>query len=71
MPRRPLRSGLAALVAAVLLPALAWAQDALPSWNDGPAKQAIVAYVAEATTPGPAFVPAAERIAVFDNDGTL
>ncbi len=50
-----------------------WAQsNALPSWNDGPAKQAIVAFVGRATTAGGAeFVPPAERIAVFDNDGTL
>ncbi len=48
------------------------AQDALPSWNDGVAKQAIVDFVAEATTEGsPGFVPPAERIAMFDNDGTL
>ena len=46
--------------------------DALPSWNEGPAKQAIVKFVSEATTPGSAsFVPPAERIATFDNDGTL
>ena len=44
----------------------------LPSWNDGAAKRAILAFVAETTTPGsPRFVPASERIAVFDNDGTL
>jgi phosphoglycolate phosphatase-like HAD superfamily hydrolase len=60
-----------AVFAAVLLPLVAWAEDALPSWNEGPAKQAITAYVAKATTPGSGFVPPAERIAVFDNDGTL
>jgi hypothetical protein len=44
----------------------------LPSWNDGPAKQAIVRFVRVVTTAGsPTFVPPAERIAVFDNDGTL
>jgi len=44
----------------------------LPSWNDGKAKQAIIAFVAQVTEPGsPDFVPPAERIAVFDNDGTL
>jgi hypothetical protein len=46
---------------------------ALPSWNDGPAKQAIVAFV-QATTidkASPKFVPPAERIATFDQDGTL
>lgn len=48
------------------------ADDPLPSWNDGPAKAALAAFVAEVTTEGdPGFVPAAERIAVFDNDGTL
>jgi hypothetical protein len=48
------------------------AEDGLPSWNDGPAKAALVAFVAEVTKPGaPGFVPPAERIAVFDNDGTL
>ena len=43
----------------------------LESWNDGPAKQAIADYLASATTPGPGFVEAADRIATFDNDGTL
>ncbi len=46
--------------------------DLLPSWNDGPAKQAIVSFVARVTTPGGEdFVAEAERVAVFDNDGTL
>ena len=47
-------------------------QDPLPSWNDGPAKQAIVNFV-QATTDAasPKFVPPAERIATFDQDGTL
>ena len=44
---------------------------ALPSWNDGAAKRSIVAFVSRVTTRGPDFVPLAERIAVFDNDGTL
>ena len=46
--------------------------DPLPSWNDGPAKQAIVKFV-HATTDAasPNFVPVAERIATFDQDGTL
>jgi hypothetical protein len=48
------------------------ATDPLPSWNDGPAKKAIVAFVTKITTAGSAdFVPVAERIATFDNDGTL
>jgi hypothetical protein len=48
------------------------AADPLPSWNDGKAKQAIVAFVEKVTKEGaPDFVPVAERVAVFDNDGTL
>ncbi len=46
--------------------------DPLPSWNDGPAKKAIVEFVRTTTTQGsPKFVPPAERIATFDQDGTL
>jgi hypothetical protein len=46
--------------------------DPLPSWNDTAAKQAITAFVAKVTKEGsPDFIPSAERIAVFDNDGTL
>jgi hypothetical protein len=46
--------------------------DWLPSWNHGPAKQAIIEFVETTTTPGsPRYVPPAERIATFDNDGTL
>jgi hypothetical protein len=48
------------------------AQDSLPSWNDGPAKQAIVDFVRVTTDQaGPKFVPPEERIATFDQDGTL
>jgi phosphoglycolate phosphatase-like HAD superfamily hydrolase len=48
------------------------ANDPLPSWNDGAAKQAILDFVAAATEEGGAhFVPVEERIATFDNDGTL
>ncbi len=48
------------------------AADPLPSWNDGAAKQSIVSFVEKVTKAGsPSFVPDAERIAVFDNDGTL
>jgi phosphoglycolate phosphatase-like HAD superfamily hydrolase len=44
----------------------------LPSWNAGPSRDAIVAFVERTTTPGsPDFVPVPERIATFDNDGTL
>jgi phosphoserine phosphatase len=46
--------------------------DLLPSWNDGTAKKAIVEFVQTTTTQGsPKFVPPAERIATFDQDGTL
>ena len=48
------------------------AQDILPSWNETPSKKAITAFVENVTRKdGPGFVPPAERIAVFDNDGTL
>ena len=67
-----------ALVAAALICALALttvgsqAADPLPSWNEGPAKQSIINFVERVTTPGsPDFVPVSERIATFDNDGTL
>ena len=43
----------------------------LANWNDGPAKQAILAFVEAVTTAGSAFVAPADRIATFDNDGTL
>lgn len=49
---------------------LAGAQE-LASWNDGAARRNIEAFVTAVTTPGPDFVPPAQRIAVFDNDGTL
>src|ERR687891_1311891 len=46
--------------------------DPLPSWNDGAAKQAIVGFVDRVTEEGSAdFVPVDQRIATFDNDGTL
>ncbi len=58
--------------ALALTATLTRAADPLPSWNDGAAKEAIVAFVKVTTTKGsPKFVPPAERIAVFDNDGTL
>jgi hypothetical protein len=48
------------------------ADDPLPSWNDGTAKTAIVRFVNDVTRQGgPDFVPAEERVAAFDNDGTL
>jgi phosphoserine phosphatase len=60
----------ALLLLAVALPA--GAADPLPSWTDGAARQRIVDFVTKVTDPASAsFVPPAERIAVFDNDGTL
>jgi phosphoserine phosphatase len=45
--------------------------DQLPSWADGQAKAQILQFVRSATEPGPLFVPASERVAAFDSDGTL
>jgi hypothetical protein len=62
----------ALLFAALVLAALSVAADPLPSWKDGPAKQAITGFVTDVTKAGGKdFVPPAQRIAVFDNDGTL
>src|SRR5215203_498857 len=66
--------GSVAAVSLFGLLSLAAAQEAdlLPSWNDGASKRAIVEFVANVTRQGgPNFVPPAERIATFDNDGTL
>jgi len=61
-----------ALFAVVLFANSAFAADPLPSWNDGKAKQSIVNFVTKVTKAGsPDFVPAPQRIATFDNDGTL
>ena len=47
-------------------------RDPLPSWREGTSKQAILEFVERATTDGsPDLVPPPERVAVFDNDGTL
>ncbi|MCB2227986.1 MAG: haloacid dehalogenase-like hydrolase [Desulfarculaceae bacterium] len=62
------------LTAILALPATAAlaAADPLPSWRDGAAKQAITAFVGKVIDKGgPGYVPPAERVAVFDNDGTL
>jgi phosphoserine phosphatase len=77
LSRRALLSALAVLSALpeTLLPAgaqTAPAGDPLPSWNEGAAKQSIVDFVAAVTREGsPDFVPVPQRIATFDNDGTL
>jgi phosphoglycolate phosphatase-like HAD superfamily hydrolase len=57
---------------ALLAPLAAYAADPLPSWREGAARTTILDFVAAAADPTSAgFVPEAERIAVFDNDGTL
>ena len=70
-PRSALRSVVIAAVLAVGLPAYA-ADDPLPSWNAGAAKQAILDFVDAVTTEGGAdYVAPDDRVATFDNDGTL
>ena len=74
-PINLLRIAVAALWMLCALSATAYPQaaaDPLPSWNDGPAKQAIIKMVAATTTAGSAeFVAAGDRFATFDQDGTL
>jgi phosphoglycolate phosphatase-like HAD superfamily hydrolase len=61
-----------AILATLVANITAAAQSGLPSWNEGPAKQAIVKFVHATTDPSNAqFVPPAQRIATFDQDGTL
>jgi hypothetical protein len=79
MNRRLLLSTMVVLptLSGILLPISARAQtattgDPLPSWNEGPTKQAIIEFVRATTTQGsPNFLPQVERIAEFDEDGTL
>ncbi len=59
-------------LALVLVANSANAADPLPSWNDGPTKKAILEFVAAVTDEnGKDYVKPAERVATFDNDGTL
>jgi phosphoglycolate phosphatase-like HAD superfamily hydrolase len=63
---------LLALVLALLAPLAVRAADPLPSWAEGPAKAAVLGFVAATVDPAsPRFVAPRDRIAVFDNDGTL
>ena len=63
---------LALLLMAVASLSLAADQDPLPSWNNGPAKQSIISFVEQVSDPNSkSFVKPEERIATFDNDGTL
>ncbi len=67
------RDAALAVAAGLIFAVSALAQtDPLPSWNDTAPKAAIVSFVEKVTKEGsPDFVPESERIAVFDNDGTL
>src|SRR5690349_16636320 len=62
----------AVLIVLAIASSVAGQDGPLPSWNDGPARSAILDFVAAVTREGsPDYVPPAERIATFDNDGTL
>jgi hypothetical protein len=72
--RRTMLNGLVVAMAgcAVSRPVRFAGADPLPSWNDGPVKSTVLDFVTRVTTEGTAdFVPVEERIATFDNDGTL
>ncbi len=65
-------NALLAVLLVAFVPGCAASQDPLPSWNDSPPKQAILEFVAAVTEKGGKdYAEPAERIAVFDNDGTL
>jgi len=67
-----LRPVIALVALLVIVPASAREPDPLPSWNDGPTKQAIVDFVTKVSEPESGdYVPIKDRIATFDNDGTL
>jgi phosphoglycolate phosphatase-like HAD superfamily hydrolase len=67
-----LRSTIVAILAFALAAGPAAADDPLPSWNDGPSKKSILDFVAKvASKDSKSFLPPGERVAVFDNDGTL
>ena len=72
MARHPTRLVIPILLALSLAPGCASPRDPLPSWTDSGAKHSITAFVDRTTTPGsPHYVEPEDRIAVFDNDGTL
>ncbi|MDO6527793.1 HAD family hydrolase [Motilimonas sp. 1_MG-2023] len=65
-----LKAGL--LVAGLVVAGLAQATDALPSWNEGDTKKSIIEFVTKTSdAASSSYIPESERIAVFDNDGTL
>lgn len=70
--RSVIRPLIALVAILVVSPALSQESDPLPSWNDGPSKQAILDFVTKVTEPESGdYVLPADRIATFDNDGTL
>src|SRR5271167_3922458 len=72
--RRDLIKGSAAIMAmgGLSMPSYALGHDPLPSWNDGPAKKAILDFIhATSDKSSSKFVPPEQRIATFDQDGTL
>jgi phosphoglycolate phosphatase-like HAD superfamily hydrolase len=72
LDHRSLLSVALVILAIGTVPPRLHAADPLPAWNEGPAKKAILAFVTRVTDEGDKdFIPLAERIAVFDNDGTL
>jgi len=72
MSRRTFLASASCLPAAKVLALEPSKGDPLPSWNDAPAKRSLLGFVARITKDGsPDFIPTPERIAAFDNDGTL
>jgi hypothetical protein len=71
LTRRRLAALLSLSAAAPALACTMTVPRPLPSWKDGPARRALLDFVAKVTTEGPEFVPPHRRIATFDNDGTL
>jgi hypothetical protein len=72
LPRIPILALVTLIAQVAFTTTFARAADPLASWNHGWAKQSIITFVEKVTKPGsPEFVPVPERIAVFDNDGTL
>ena len=70
--QKPLIAAVLAVLVSAATNGFAQQADQLPSWNDGPTKAAIIQFVQDVTTEGnPNYVEPAERIATFDNDGTL
>lgn len=71
-PRQPAAWRVLVLLGVLLFASSAAAPDPLPSWKEGEVKQVVLSFVATVSTPGSeGFVPEQDRVAVFDNDGTL